>query len=1087
MFFTLEKVEKQLKDIRKTVYRQVIPIQVFKARVGECSGAESLDYDDSTWQDFQTGNTWGGYDITAWFRAWVKVPAELAGHKLALHLLVGPRDGGESTAESLLYINGHPLQGIDVWHTEAWLPPEEIEKGEFLLALKAWSGVLGVPEKRRFVCAELAWIDEDAEAFCALAGNLAEAVKVQPEGDLRRVQLLQALNEAFLAIDFLKPGSQAFYNSIAEARHCLEGKLASLGHVAEIRPVVTGVGHAHIDLAWLWRLQHSREKAARTFSTALHLMRQYPEYVFMHSSPQLYKFLKQDYPELYERVKEKIRSGQWEIEGGMWVEADTNLTSGESLVRQLLLGKRFIREEFGIDMQTLWLPDVFGYSAALPQIMRKSGIRRFMTTKISWSQFNRFPYDTFNWRGLDGSEVLTHFVTTPDAGSPFFTYNGQISASEVKGIWENYHQKEINSELLLLFGWGDGGGGPTKDMLESARAFRKLPGLPEVRLGKAGEYFDRLQASLVGKDIPTWDGELYLEYHRGTYTSQAANKRANRQSELLFHDAEWLASMADILNGTSLYPADALREAWELILLNQFHDVLPGSSIRQVYEDSQVDYAKIRYAGELVVNWSSLRVQNQMRLPTNSLVVWNTLSWQRSGLVELPYNVELATQAELPVQQVQVGDEKKLLVEVKNVPTCGYQAYPLAETAQPVGANWQAVQQAGTVRGFSRSIPTGGDAPFPEIRPELNLFSDGDLKVQADYLENSYYRIEINPLGQIVRLWDKRQQREVLVQGGRGNVFQVFEDMPMKFDAWDIDIYYQEKMREIADLVEAVAEEVGPLRGVLRLRWRFADSEITQRLTIYRYSPRIDFRTEVDWREHQVLLKVAFPVEVRATRATYDVQFGSLERPTHWNTSWDTARFESVGHKWVDLSEGNYGVALLNDCKYGHDVKDNVMRLTLIKSAVQPDAQADQGRHVFTYALLPHAGDWRTARVVQEAYELNVPLRASQVESCQNGSLPISLPFAQVDDENVILETLKHAEEGDGWIVRLYECAQSRSQAVNVEFGLPLRKAVECNLMEEDEQSVDFAGRRLIFPIKPFEIKTFKVWFAELGMADHKS
>ncbi len=355
--------------------------------------------------------------------------------------------------------------------------------------------------------------------------------------------------------------------------------------------------------------------------------------------------------------------------------------------------------------------------------------------------------------------------------------------------------------------------------------------------------------------------------------------------------------------------------------------------------------------------------------------------------------------------------------------------------------------------------------------------------ITAEYLENRFYRIDLDEKGQITSLWDKTAGRPVLVEGARGNVFQAFEDRPMNFDAWDIDIYYQEKMREVAGLVEAAVEEEGPLRGVLRLRWKFYDSEITQRLTIYRDSRRIDFRTQVDWHEHQVLLKVAFPVDIRATRATYDIQFGNIERPTHWNTSWDSARFEVVGHKWVDLSEGNYGVSLLNDCKYGHDVKDNVMRLTLIKSGVHPDETADQGAHEFTYSLLPHSGDWRQSSVVQEAYDLNVPLRAARIDVNPGGNLPREFQFARVDAQNVILETVKKAEDEDAWIFRVYEYQQARNRKVDLEFGIPVQRAVECNLMETGERPVDHDNRRLTFDIRPYEIKTFKVWFepAEMG------
>lgn len=1128
MFFTVEKIERQLEEIREAIYRRTLDINGFKFYEGECQGAERMDFDDRDWAEFHIGDAWGGYDVVAWFRAWVPVPSDLRDRKLALRLLVGPRDGGGSTSETLLYVNGSPLQGIDVWHEQAWLPPEQLQSGEILIALQAWSGVLHVPERRRFKLAQLVWIDEAAERFYYQADTLLKSIQVLDENDLRRTRLLQLLNEAFHCVDFLKPGSPQFYRSISSAGQTLSAGLEKL-QIAEMKPKIIGIGHSHIDMAWLWRLAHTREKAVRTFSTVLHLMRQYPEYRYMHSSPQLYKYLKEDYPQVYQQVKSKIASGEWEITGGMWVEADTNITGGESLVRQILLGRRFMRDEFGVETNILWLPDVFGYSAALPQIIKKAGLRFFLTSKISWSQFNRFPYDTFQWRGMDGTEVLTHFVTTPESGSWFYTYNGRINPEEVKGIWENYRQKDINDELLLLFGWGDGGGGPTSEMLESARALKNIPGLPEVEIGKAEPYFARLEKRLAGKQLPAWDGELYLEYHRGTYTSQAYAKRANRLSEILYHNAEWLNSLAGVLVEGYSYPAAELRSGWELILVNQFHDILPGSSIRQVYEDSRRDYIRIRKTGAQALAQAHQAITDKISLDRESVVVLNSLSWDRDGLVAVPWSEEMAGKTIVdasgklsPLQIIEENMEKKILLSVTGVPSLGYQAYPLTPFdehgtisegeilqkqiythAFQVGGYYRTDKNRHVHRLLNpRQNPDLQARPLDsengeleasdlessavmrsgtkEVKPinYLTYAAQQELSVTADFLENRFYRIRLNRQGQISSIWDRRFQREVLAPGERGNVLQAFEDKPMNFDAWDIDIYYQEKMREIDDLVEARVEEAGPLRGVLSLRWRFADSEIIQRLTIYRDSPRIDFRTEADWNEHQVLLKAAFPVQIRATRATFDIQFGNIERPTHWNTSWDYARFETLAHKWVDLSEGNYGVSLLNDCKYGHDVKDNILRITLIKSAIEPDQQADQGRHVFTYSLLPHAGDWRVGDVAREAYALNHPLLAGIVRKPQAGSLPPAFQLAEVDAANVIIETVKKAEDGEAWIVRLYEYQQSRSNGIHLQFGRPIVKAVECNLVEEDEAPVAFDGNCLPFSIAPYEIKTFKIWFS---------
>ncbi|MBI5671443.1 MAG: alpha-mannosidase [Chloroflexi bacterium] len=1041
LFFTCEKIAKLLWEIRPTVYRETLDIPWFKFHEGDVAGAEQPDFDDSGWDDFCLMDYWGGYDVTAWFRAYVPIPAGWTDHKLALRFLVGPRDGGGSTAETMLYVNGARVQAIDVWHEEAWLPPELLQTDCLVVALRSWSGVLDVPDRRRFKVAQLNRIDDGAERFYYLANTLLKAVNEVKPDDWRHVRLLEVLNEAFRLVDFTRVRSDCYYDSLHQAQQFLSEELCSLRQMEPDKPQVTAVGHSHIDLAWLWRVKDTRQKAGRTFTTVLHLMRQYPEYRFLHSSPQLYEWVKHDYPDLYRQVKEKIAAGEWEITGGMWVEPDTNLPGGESLVRQLLYGRRFIRQEFGVDTNIVWLPDVFGFSYALPQIIKKSGMKYFLTSKISWSQFNRFPYDTFRWRGLDGSEVLAHFVTTPEEGSPFYTYNGTLQPRDVKGIWEQYRSKATNDELLLLFGWGDGGGGPTAEMLESARVMQNVPGFPKVTMGGAEPFFARLDKRLTGQDVPVWDGELYLEYHRGTYTSQAYNKRANRKSEILYHDAEWMSALADELTGQQQYPD--LGEGWKLILLNQFHDVLPGSSIRQVYEDSTNDYARVAEIGGTALQRAQQTVLDRIHAERDSVVVFNSLSWQRDSLIELPYTAELEgkTLADdsgqpLPMQLVEDGG-RAVLLEATTIPSCGYKTYSLVEA----------------VRAAS------------------------DLSISPDRLENRYYRIELNECGQITSLFDKEHGREVLAPGARANVLQAFEDRPMAFDAWDIDLFYQEKMREIHELVSAEVEETGPLRGTLRLTWRFYDSTIVQRVTLYRSSRRIDFYTEADWHEQQILLKAAFPVDVRATRATYDIQFGNIERPTHWNTSWDWARFEVPAHKWMDLSEGNYGVALLNDCKYGCDVKENVLRLTLLKSAVRPDALADKGHHVFTYSLLPHAGDWRQANVPREAYALNVPVHAAALHAQPSGDLPLQYSLAAVNADHVVLETVKRAEDDDSWIIRVYDYKQYRNQAVSITFGRPIKSAVECDLMEMPLGEAFHEGNRLTFAIAPYEIRTYKIRF----------
>jgi alpha-mannosidase len=475
MFFTVGKIQKQLKEIKASIHRERRDILQFRFIESDCSGAQAPDFDDGTWDNFSLGSLWGGYDKIAWFRTHVSIPKAWRDEKVILRFIVGPRDGYGSTAETQLYVNGFPMQAIDVWHEEAWLPPEYTQLDEIVLALRAWNGIYLTPPQRRFKEAALIKIDQPTERFYYLTDTLLKAVQQLDENDLRRTSLLDLLNQAFIRVDFFEPRSPSFYQSVATALEQLTEGLKKL-QVGEIKPSVNAIGHSHIDMAWMWQSHHTCEKARRTFSTMLHLMRQYPEFQYLHSSPQLYQFVKQDDPELYARVKEKISSGQWEVTGGWWVESDTNLAGGESLVRQVLFGKRFIRREFGLDSKVLWMPDTFGFSWVIPQLIKKSGMEFFACSSIHWSKFNRFPHDTFHWRGMDGSEVLVTFFTTPGVTiKNHYNYNGLANPYDVKTAWEHYRQKDVNTELLMPFGWGDGGGGPTREMLEAIRAQADIP------------------------------------------------------------------------------------------------------------------------------------------------------------------------------------------------------------------------------------------------------------------------------------------------------------------------------------------------------------------------------------------------------------------------------------------------------------------------------------------------------------------------------------------------------------------------------------------------------------------------------------
>lgn len=1002
------------------------------------------------------------------------MPKHLRGKKLAVRLVPGPRAGGGSTAEGLLYIDAVPVQAVDIWHEEVLLEEALCDKETLSLALKVWSGVLDVPEVRTFEHAELICLDMKVDRFCFVADTVRRCALLLDENDLRRIRLTQLLNGAFAKVNFLNYREEAYYQSVYDALDFLQKGLDELAGVEEIKPKVYGVGHSHIDMAWLWRLSATREKASRTFSTVLNLMKQYPEYRYMHSSPQLYKFLKKDYPEIYGKVKEKIAEGSWEITGGMWVEADTNVPSGESLVRQFLYGKRFIREEFGKETKLVWLPDVFGYSAALPQIMKKCGMKYFMTTKISWNQYDHFPYDTFMWKGIDGSEVFTHFITTPEDGSWYYTYNGHMDPEEVTGVWKNYKNKDKNDELLIAFGWGDGGGGPTREMLEQSRVMKNIPGIPRVEIVKAEDYFERIYAHTDHEKLDRWDGELYFEMHRGTYTSQAANKRYNRKTEILLHDIEFLAALGTVLNGeSSAYPKKELDEIWERVLLNQFHDILPGSSIRQVYEDTTADYEAIAEKGGCLLQEAQDDLAQAVQVSADSVICYNTAGYVRSGYVLVPYDEKVTagcgfTDENGPLDSVDT--KNGILVYVKDIPALGYKTIQLTERSPEDFAGFEKGSGAKDgAAGEGRVAVSGG------ISTDGGSMCGGPGRTIV--VESPYWHIELNENGEIASLYDKMNERQVGC-GRAMNVFAAFEDKPQRFDAWDVDIYYKEKPYGAFLLKDRSVLEQGE-RAVIRQTWTFNRSELTQDMIVYAKEERIDFQTRVDWKEKQVFLKTYFPVDVHASEASYEIQFGNIRRPTHSNTEWDLAKFEVPGHRWVDLSEGGYGVALLNDCKYGYDVQENVIGLSLIKSAVRPDETADRKIHHFCYSLYPHGGTFESSDVQKKAVGLNMPVLTKTVDARAGGSAFAAFGMVSTDCSHVLLDTVKRSEDGQALVLRLYEYKNRKENSVRLTFGIPIVRVCECDLCEEEEREIELTGTSASFDIGCYEIKTFKIYLKD--------
>lgn len=1037
MFYTIDKLRNRIHELDDYRYRDKVELEYFNTKLnGDRDIAPNIptEYDGV----IKTGEIWKGRDLYLWMQKEVDIPSNWENKNV-----VGIFDFGETGAgnnsgfESLFYLNNKPYQGVDSNHKEVFLP-KDINGTRVELIFRLWTGLEGggIPreQEHRINRAQLAWLDEKVDDLFYNASVILETIGELDEYSPDKVHLTKILNNAFKLIDWAYPGNEDFYNSLHEASDYLNKEIDKIDKHSVVN--VTCIGHTHIDVAWLWRLKHTREKCARSFSTVLRLMERYPEYIFLQTQPQLYEYVKNDYPELYEAIKQKVKDGNWEVDGGMWLEADCNIPSGESLVRQILVGSRFIKEEFNKDVEYLWLPDVFGYSWALPQILKKSGIDMFMTTKISWNQYNRMPHDTFKWRGIDGSEILTHFITTPEPwsqpGSWFYTYNGRLTPKTVKGVWDAYTDKGITNDLLVSYGFGDGGGGVNREMLEYRKRLDKMPGLPNVKTGKASDYFRCLKEKVEKTEeyVHTWDGELYLEYHRGTYTSQAYTKMMNRKLELLYRETEWLSTVACLTNNDwSLYDNNEITKGWKTILRNQFHDIIPGSSITEVYEDAKQEYKE---AEDIALDIQNKLEEIYINKDEHTWTIVNNSNWDRNESIDIKCDEDGSFYDEDGNKLKYQRNKDEYTVEIKNIPALGYKRIILK---------------------------------IDDVQDDNNsVFEYCDGKISTPK-----YNIEWNEYGQLTSIYDKENKREVLAKGERGNVLQMFEDKPMAHEAWDIDIFYQEKMREVKDLQSVELIEDGNIKAVIRFKYKYMNTTISQDMIVYANSNRIDFKTNVDWREKKQLLKVAFVVDIRSTMATYDVQFGNVKRPTHWNTSWDRARFESVAQQWVDLSERNYGVSLLNNCKYGHDIKDNVMRLTLLKSATHPDPVQDQGEQNFTYSLLPHSGDFIDGNTVKHAYELNQPLKSIK------GMLKseVKKQLFKFNDANILVDAIKKAEDEDMIIIRFHDYSGSR-QNVSIDSDYEITGWMETNLMEKPIENLRNENSINVV-VNPYEIKTLMI------------
>ncbi len=1040
--YTADKIGKRIALIRPHVHQRRKPITPFRFHaLKQTMDPPPITGSTARWPEIKWNSYWGGPSIDFVLRSSFLVPRGWKG-PLALHLPMGVAGDIFTHPEALLYVDGAPVASADRYHHTIELDPSVADRQRHEIALHGWTGLSGWPpdpkDKSKLFMREcsVVVIDETLEDFLSKAEVALEVARYLDDIRPEKHRILNALDSAFLALDTRDPIGRALHASVPRALEILEQGLSEAGPPMEVD--LAGIGHAHMDIAYLWPIDQIRLKNSRTYSNVLRLMDKHPEFHFSHSQPQLYQYTEEDTPELFERIKARVEEGRWEVMGGAWVEMDANIPSGESLVRQLMLGRQYYRDKFGeAETPVLWLPDTFGFPGTLPQLMKLAGIRWFVTNKMSWNQYNPMPSSTTWWEGIDGSRVLAHFLTTPREVQhlPFPTnYKSDLTAPEVFGTWEVSTEKETVFDLPICFGYGDGGGGPTDDLIRRAKAMAAHPGAPKLRMTTVRDFFEGLET--VSDRLPVWTDELYMEGHRGVLTSQGWIKRANRRAEALLHHVEFLAAKA-LAAGQPV--TASLKRAWELLCLNQFHDILTGTSVPEVYLDARRDYEEIEAVARSVEDEALSALGASIPEGAAFLVV-NDIPHARSVMLRAPDDgqgyVDLDTGEALPMQVI----ERRALVEV-----------PLME-------------------GYALRALGRGNVPDPKATSLRAVVDD-----EGALLENALLRVRFDRSGRIVELRDLEHGREVISEAAPGNQLQLFEDRPISWDAWDIDAFFEDRREDIDNPVRFELIEEGPLRATLLIEHLFRQSRVIQKIRFWHNSRRIDFVTELDWQESHFLLKAAFPVNVQSRMATYDIQFGTVERPTHRRTSWDYAMFEVTGQKWCDLSESGYGVALLNNCKYGYDVRSNVMRLTLVKCATMPDPGADNGRHFFTYSLFPHVGDWSNG-VRAAAADLNSTAYAKPVVG--TGAVGRGEPLISVSSEAIIVETIKPAEDKNGVVFRLFEGRGSRGDT-DVTFDRDVVSVQEVNLLEDPGTVLKMSNHRsLSLTFAPHEIKTLRVVFA---------
>jgi alpha-mannosidase len=1015
-------------------------------------------FDDSGWSTLKLNQN--VYPDSCWLRKEIVLPTKILGRSVggSMRLLVSVDDYG------YLWVNG-VSKGHFPWDGDFEITRDAKPGDKFLIVIKA----INTGGPLRLMRAQIA--SEELKPIRSMIENLSLSLRVGQK-------LLSFDTYQTSSNQRVDPGTDKSSLDKAEKKR-LNDLLQSTAARIDLKPLVEGPlekfefsikeaqtlllpvdayakrftiyfgANAHIDAAWLWRSKETIEVCKNTFASVLNIMDARPDMTYTQSSAAYYDWMEQLYPDLFKRMEQRIKDGRWEIIGGMWIEPDCNIPSGESWSRQLLYAKRYFKQKFDVDVKIGWNPDSFGYNWNMPQFYHDAGIDAFITQKIGWNDTNVFPYRMFWWEGPDGSRVLSYF--------PFDYVNEVKNGYQLTDWLRQFEANTGLTKMMVLFGVGDHGGGPSLEMLERIDQFKKLAIFPKIEFGTATAYLDWAMKNKTG-DFPVWKDELYLEYHQGTFTTQARMKMYNRSNEVLLTDAEKFSTLSS-LSGRP-YNSKALEEAWKKVLFNQFHDILPGSSIREVYIDASKTNKEAEEIGkhELMGSLENIaRHVNTSKMREGlPVVVFNPLSWDRTDIVKMKlpdgdepvYAVVDESGKEIPSQIMQTGRyQREVIFIAQNIPSMGYKTY--------------------------------------QLKKQRPAASSTGLKVSSEKLENQYFSVAIDPkTGWLRSVTDKRNGKEIL--SGQGNELQLLADYPREYDAWNVGltgVMYPSTFRK-AEVIEN-----GPVRVVVRLYHDylkpgskkdfptedFPSSFFTQDIILYDGVDRIDFRNGIDWWEDKTFLKVAFPVSVTDTVATYEIPYGTIQRSTQLRDSWEKAKVEVPARSWADLSDGSYGVSLINNSKYGYDIKGNTIRLSLLRSPKWPDPTADRGEHVIEYVLYPHQGTWREANTVQRGYEFNYPLLGI-VTDVHKGDLPAQQSFVRLTPANLVLTGLKKAEEGDAWIVQWYD-AKGESSTATLTFPRTPKRAELSNFLEEGGDGIPLEKNVVRVPTKKSSIVTVKVSF----------